>query len=75
MRDGTMQTTRKPVMSLYVDKACPEHWIVRDHEGQFWSLPPEENAWDKREKFQPNEDAEFEPIPSHYMYMLGLDRW
>ena len=35
-----MLTTRKPVMSLYVDKGCPEHWIVRDREGRFWPSRP-----------------------------------
>ena len=29
-----MLTIRKPIMSLYVDKGCPEHWIVRDPEGR-----------------------------------------
>ena len=27
-----MFTTEKPVVGLYVDKACSEHWIVKDHE-------------------------------------------
>jgi hypothetical protein len=67
-----MITTRKPVMSLYVDKGCPEHWIVRDREGRFWVVPSGENAWEKREPFHPSEDAELEPVPGHYMYMLGL---
>ena len=43
-----MVTTRKPVMSLYVDKGCPEHWIVRDPEGRFWVVPPGDDAWMKR---------------------------
>ena len=30
-----MITTEKPVVGLYVDKACSEHWIVKDHEGDF----------------------------------------
>jgi hypothetical protein len=67
-----MLTTRKPIMSLYVDKGCPEHWIVRDHEGRFWAIPPCEDAWEKREPFHPSEDAQLEPVPGHYMYMLGL---
>jgi hypothetical protein len=67
-----MLTTRKPIMSLYVDKGCPEHWIVRDHEGRFWAIPPCDDAWEKREPFQPGEDAQLEPVPGHYMYMLGL---
>ena len=70
--ENLMLTTRKPVMSLYVDKGCPEHWIVRDRDGRFWIIPPGENAWEKREPFHPSEDAELEPVPGHYMYMLGL---
>ena len=70
--ENLMLITRKPVMGLYVDKGCPEHWIVRDREGRFWLIPPGENAWEKREPFHPGEDAELEPVPGHYIYMLGL---
>ena len=59
-------------MSLYVDRGFPERWIVRDREGRFWILPPVPNAWERREPFESDEDAELEPIPGHYMYMLGL---
>jgi hypothetical protein len=71
-RSKTMITTRKPVMSLYVDKARPEYWIVRDREGLFWIVPPGEDAWSKRERFHPSEDAELEAVPGHYLYMLGI---
>ena len=67
-----MKTTRKPVMSLYVDKGRPEHWIVRDPEGRFWVVPPGDDAWTKREPFHPSEDAEIEPVPSHYLYLLDI---
>ena len=67
-----MLTTRKPAMSLYVDKGCPAQWIVRDREGRFWIIPPGEGAWEKREPFHPGEDAELEPVPGHYIHMLGL---
>ena len=67
-----MVITRKLVMSLYVDKGCPEHWIVRDPEGRFWVVPPGEDGWTKREPFEPNEDAEIEPVPSHYLYLLDI---
>ena len=71
-RSKTMITTRKPAMSLYVDKDRPEHWIVRDCEGRFWVVPPGQDAWTKREPFQPSEDAELETVPGHYLYMLGI---
>jgi hypothetical protein len=67
-----MTTTRKPGLALYVDKGRPEHWIVRDRDGRFWSVPPGENAWEKREPFQPDTAAELEPVPGHYLYLLGL---
>ena len=31
--------------AIFVDRACTEHWIVRDPEGQFWIVPSVENAW------------------------------
>ena len=67
-----MISTRKPTLSLFVDRGCPEHWIVRDREGSFWLVPPVEDAWEKREPYVPSEDAELEPVPSHYAYMIGL---
>lgn len=67
-----MLTTRKPAMSLYVDKRSSDHWIVRDREGRFWIVPPGENAWARREPFEPSEDAELETVPGHYMHMLRL---
>ena len=67
-----MVTTRKPIVSLYVDRRCPERWIVRDREGRFWILPSGENSWGQREPFQPGEDAELESVPGHYLYMIGL---
>jgi hypothetical protein len=67
-----MTTTRKPIMSLYVDRGRPKRRIVRDREGRFWAVPPGENAWESREPFHPSEDGELESVPGHYMYMLGL---
>jgi hypothetical protein len=67
-----MITTEKLVVGLYVDKTCPDCWIVQDHEGQFWAVPPGQNSWDRREPFQPTEETVLEPIPGHYKYVLGL---
>ena len=67
-----MITTEKSVVGLYVDKTCPEHWIVLDHQGRFWMVPPGQNPWERRQPFQPTEDTELEPIPGHYKYVLGL---
>lgn len=67
-----MTPTRKPAMSLYVDRECPERWIVRDREGRFWSVLPGEDAWTKREPFEPSSNACLEPVPGHYLALLGL---
>ena len=33
-----MTSERKQVVGLFVDKSC-QQWIVRDPEGNFWTLP------------------------------------
>jgi hypothetical protein len=67
-----MFTTEKLVVRLYVDKACTEHWIVKDQEGRFWMVRPGPDSWERRQPYQPTEDSDLEPIPGHYRYMLGL---
>jgi hypothetical protein len=59
-------------LGIFVDRACTEHWIVRDPEGNFWIVPPIDHAWERRRPFQPNETTDLEPIPGHYRFMLGL---
>ena len=66
-----MRVASKPVAALYVDRAG-QQWVVRDAEGNFWSLPPTDNAWDARQPFSPTEETELEPVPGHYKNMLGL---
>jgi hypothetical protein len=66
-----MVVASKRVVALYVDKAS-QQWIVRDSEGQLWSLPSSDNPWDERQPFFPAEETELEPVPGHYKYMLGL---
>jgi hypothetical protein len=66
-----MLTASKPVVALFVDKTTRQ-WIVRDSEGNFWSLPSTNNPWDERQPFFPAEETELEPVPGHYKYMLGL---
>jgi hypothetical protein len=66
-----MLIVRKQVMALYVDRSS-QRWVVRDPDGNYWLVPPVENAWEHREPFQPTEDMELEPVPGHYKSMLGL---
>jgi hypothetical protein len=61
----------KRVAALYVDRATRQ-WIVRDCEGNLWSLPSTDNPWDERQPFPLTEGTELEPVPGHYKYMLGL---
>ena len=58
--------------AIFVDRSSPEHWIVRDPEGNFWIVPPIENAWESRQPFQPTAETELESIPGHYGSMIGL---
>jgi hypothetical protein len=58
--------------AIFVDRACTEHWIVRDPDGNFWIVPPVENAWDERRPFEPTAETDLEPIPGHYRSTLGL---
>ncbi len=62
----------KLYLNLYVDRARPEQWVVRDHQGRFWRVPSGDDAWERRRPFVPTEETELEPVPGHYKYMLGL---
>ena len=64
-------TAEKRSVSIFVDKTCPHNWIVRDADGEFWSVPVE-NAWNQRQALELKETMELEPIPGHYKYLLGL---
>jgi hypothetical protein len=66
-----MLAVRKPAIAIYVDRST-QHWIVVDPEGNYWTMPSTENAWECREPFEPSEDTDLEPIPGHYKYLLRL---
>ena len=67
-----MLTLRKSQAGLYVDKSH-HHWVVKDPDGHFWSLPPGENSWEHREPVDPTaDDVDLEPVPGHYKNMLDL---
>jgi hypothetical protein len=61
----------KATLAIFVDRSS-NRWIVRDTDGSFWLLPPVAEPWQHREAYQPAEDAELEPVPAHYKYLLGL---
>ena len=66
-----MRAEKNRVVALYAEKAS-QQWIVRDDEGNFWSLPNTDNAWDERRPYTPSEWTDLEPVPGHYKDMLGL---
>ena len=67
-----MTTVANRHAALFVDRSRPQHWIVRDPQGNFWMVPPTDNPWESRQAFEPTEDMDLEPVPGHYRYMLGL---
>jgi hypothetical protein len=71
LEEQSMLTLRKQVAGLFVDRQS-QQWIVRDPEGNFWTVPSVENPWDHRRPFQPTEEADLEPVPGHYKNMLGV---
>jgi hypothetical protein len=58
--------------AIFVDRTCPQHWIVRDPDGNFWIVPPVEDAWESRSPFELTEETELEMVPGHYLNSLGL---
>lgn len=66
-----MLTFDRSAVTIFVDRVGNQ-WIVRDAQGLFWSLPVGEEPWQRREPFDPAEDAQLEPVPGHYKYLLGL---
>jgi hypothetical protein len=64
-------THSKAAVELFADKVGRQ-WVARDPDGKFWVLPPGDDPWGNRRPFDPAEDAELEPLPGHYKYMLGI---
>lgn len=58
-------------LSLFVDKSRHQ-WVVCDGDGDFWIIPFLENCWDRRQPYRPAEDAKLEPVPGHYLDLIGL---
>jgi hypothetical protein len=66
-----MRTVKKPTVSLFVDRTT-QRWVVRDPDGQFWTVPPGEHAWERRELLEATPELDLEPIPGHYRYLFTL---
>jgi hypothetical protein len=66
-----MITIKRSMVALYVERSS-QQWVVRDPEGNFWTIPSVANPWDQRQRFYPTEETELESVPGHYIHMLGL---
>jgi hypothetical protein len=66
----TMIANRR-LVALFVERSSHQ-WVVRDPEGNFWLIPAVEDGWGHRQPFQLTDEAELEPVPGHYIYMLDL---
>jgi hypothetical protein len=66
-----MLAVTKRVIAIFVDRSS-QQWIVRDPDGCFWIVPPGDDAWERRQPFEPTENTELEPVPGHYRYLLRL---
>ena len=58
-------------MALCVHKVTRQ-WIVRNPEGNVWSLPSTDNPWDEHQPFSSAEDTQLPPVPGHHKYTPGL---
>jgi hypothetical protein len=70
--EWAMISSPRPKAAIYVDRACTEHWVVRDPEGNYWIVPSVADAWERRRPFEPTDQTELEAVPGHYRFMLGL---
>jgi len=66
-----MAVFEKQLISIFVDRSS-QQWVVRDPDGAFWTVPPNDQGWDQRQPFTLSDDCELEPVPRHYRYMLDL---
>jgi hypothetical protein len=67
-----MPNLKRRVAALYVDRNT-QQWVVRDNEGNLWSVPPGENGWDQRSRFEPSEESDLEILPGHYIFMIDFN--
>lgn len=69
--DAADSHDKRQMLMLYADRAA-QRWVVRDSEGDFWELPLIDNAWEHRQPYELTDDAELQPVPGLYKYLIGL---
>ncbi|HVJ69818.1 MAG TPA: hypothetical protein VM510_17705 [Caulifigura sp.] len=62
---------RRLRMSLFADRNA-QRWVVRDSEGRFWAMPVTATSWEERDPIEPSDDMTLEPVPVHYLVLVGL---
>jgi hypothetical protein len=73
MAEETLVEAPTRTIAIYADRSR-QQWVVRDRDGNLWTLPPTEKSWEERQPFVPAEDTELEPVPGHYKSILGLPK-
>ena len=71
LEDGRMNGSTYRKTALYVDRSSRQ-WVLRDPEGNFWILPSGDEAWERRQPYEPKAETDLEPVPSHYTNLLRL---
>lgn len=66
-----MLTIQKQNVAIYVDRTT-RHWVVRDPDGNFWSLPYTDNPWNDRESFDATPESDLVSVPGYYKTTLCL---
>lgn len=64
-------TIARRTVALYVDRESRQ-WVIRDPQGEFWSLPSGDGGWMRREPYHLSEESTLESVPGHYRHMLNL---
>lgn len=67
----TQTVITKQRIRLYVDRVSLR-WIARDEDGSFWALAQNDNPWEHRQAIQSTDQLQLEPVPGHYIHMLGI---
>jgi len=66
-----MTISGKQLVAIFVDRVS-QQWVVRDPEGNFWTVPSLENPWDHRQPLEWRDEMELEAVPGHYKDILGV---
>lgn len=66
-----MVTVPNEKVLIFADRSSNQR-IVRDRDGIYWIVPLIKDPWEHRQPFEFTQDAELEPVPGHYKYLLEL---